>query len=439
MAVTFYLFTRPDKKGDHPIYTSIYLNGSRFCSSIGYSISPEKWDDEKMKVKHGASNARKVPFNTINSRIAAISSRFDTLEANNAKLSKEQIKKQLAEVVGRAAKESDTPEKYGPVNFFHYFDAFILDGKLNHKWALNTVKKWGTLRAHMKKFNPDITLDDFDKETLDAYVRFGATEIHMLDVSIRKELSLLRWYLGWCVDKGYTTNLTFSKYRARLKDTKKPVIFLEKDELLKLYGFKIPKNGTEVVLHDMDGEEYRKVVTEKASMDKVRDLFCFCCFTSLRYSDLAQLQRTNIQDGYIQLTTIKTDDTVNIPINEQAQAILNKYAAFDFDGLALPVISNQKMNQYLKDICELCEFTTPVTIVQYIDGKRKDICQPKWKLMATHAARRTFICTALAAGIPPQVIMKMTGHSDYKAMKPYIEVAERTKDDAMVKFANFLK
>ena len=57
-----------------------------------------------MKVKHGASNARKVPFNTINSRIAAISSRFDTLEANNAKLSKEQFKRQLAEVVGRAAK-----------------------------------------------------------------------------------------------------------------------------------------------------------------------------------------------------------------------------------------------------------------------------------------------------------------------------------------------
>ena len=46
MAVTFYLFTRADKKGDHPIYTSIYLNGSRFCSSIGYSISPEKWESE---------------------------------------------------------------------------------------------------------------------------------------------------------------------------------------------------------------------------------------------------------------------------------------------------------------------------------------------------------------------------------------------------------
>ena len=389
-------------------------------------------------MKHGASNARKVPFNTINSSISALSSKFDTLEANNAKLTKEQIKKQLAEVIGRQVKGEEAEES-GSVGFFKHFDEFILDGKINHKWALNTVKKWGTLRSHMTKFNKDITLDDFDKETLDAYVRFGATEINMLDVSVRKELSLLRWYLGWCVEKGYTTNQVFSKYRARLKDTKKPVIFLEKDELLKLYEFKIPKNGTEVTLHNMEGEEYKKKVTEKASLDKVRDLFCFCCLTSLRYSDLAQLQRTNIKDGYIQLTTIKTDDTVNIPVNEMAQAILDKYAAFDFDGLALPVISNQKMNQYLKDICELCEFTSPVTVVQYIDGKRKDVCFPKWKLIATHAARRTFICTALAAGIAPQVIMKYTGHSDYKAMKPYIEVAERTKDDAMKTFSNYLK
>ena len=186
MAVTFYLFTRPDKKGDHPIYTSIYLNGCRFCSSIGYSISPNKWDDEKMKVKHGASNARKVPFNTINSRISAISSKFDTLEANNAKLTKEQIKKQLAEVIGRQVKGEEAEES-GSVGFFKHFDEFILDGKLNHKWALNTVKKWGTLRSHMTKFNKDITLDDFDKETLDAYVRFGATEINMLDVSVREK------------------------------------------------------------------------------------------------------------------------------------------------------------------------------------------------------------------------------------------------------------
>ena len=436
MAVTYYLLSRPDKRGDYPIYVSIYLSGVRFCSSVGHSINRDKWDSGTMRVRHGASNARKVPYNKINSRLSAITSTFDELESNKAKLTKDQIKRKLASIIGRSV--SGEEEETGQVKFLKHYDEFVLDGKLNLRWAENTIKKWGTLKRHITRFNENILLDDFDKERLDAYVRFCAVEIQMLDVSITKELSLLRWYLGWCVDKGYTQVETFRKYRARLKDTKKPVIFLDKDEFLKLYSFKIPKNGSTVTLHDMNGDEYQKVVSEKQTLDKVRDTFCFCCLTSLRYSDLAQLQRAHITNGVINITTIKTDDPVSIPVNDKAQAILDKYAAFDYDGLALPVISNQKMNQYLKDICELCEFTSPINIVQYCDGKRKDVCIPKWKAIATHAARRTFICLALAAGIPPQVVMKYTGHSDYKSMKPYIEVAEKTKNEAMDKFSNFL-
>ncbi|MCQ2186449.1 MAG: site-specific integrase [Bacteroidales bacterium] len=438
MAVTFYLFTRPDKKGDHPINVSIYLHGVRFCSSIGYSISPQKWDENAMKVKHGASNAKKVPFNLINSRIAAITSTFDALEANNAKLSKDQIKRKLSEVVGRSTGSEDE-ESGGPVGFFKHFDEFLLDGAMNHKWAINTAKKFGTLRKHIMKFNENITLDDWDKETFDAYVRFDAIELQMLDVSISKELTMIRWYLGWCVEKGYTSVVVFKSYKARLKDTKKPVIFLTKEELLKLYNFKIPKNGTTVTLHTMNGDEYVKVVEEKQSLDKVRDLFCFCAYTSLRYSDMAQLQRNHIVNGRIHITTIKTDDAVEIPVNEYAQKILDKYAAFDYDGLALPVISNQKMNKYLKDVCELCEFLEPINIVQYCDGKRKDICEPKWKLIGTHAARRTFICNALAAGVPPQLVMKYTGHADYHAMKPYIEVSDKSREEGMAKIEEFFK
>ena len=59
---------------------------------------------------------------------------------------------------------------------------------------------------------------------------------------------------------------------------------------------------------------------------------------------------------------------------------------------------------------------------------------PKCDLIGTHAARRTFIGFALSSGIPPQVVMKWTGHSDYQAMKPYIEIAEKTKADAMKLF-----
>ncbi len=115
-----------------------------------------------------------------------------------------------------------------------------------------------------------------------------------------------------------------------------------------------------------------------------------------------------------------------------AKAIIAKYENEKFpEGLALPVISNQKMNHYLKDLCELCEFNTPITSVFYRAGQKVEETYPKWALIGTHAGRRTFICFALSSGVPPQVVMKWTGHSDYKAMKPYIDIAEKTKADAM--------
>ena len=67
-------------------------------------------------------------------------------------------------------------------------------------------------------------------------------------------------------------------------------------------------------------------------------------------------------------------------------------------------------------------------------NERIDEVTPKYALLSTHAGRRTFICNALALGIPAQVVMKWTGHSDYKAMKPYIDIADDIKANAMNKF-----
>ena len=115
--------------------------------------------------------------------------------------------------------------------------------------------------------------------------------------------------------------------------------------------------------------------------------------------------------------------------------ILEKYAhvAFEHDK-ALPVISNQKMNDQLKELAELAEIKEPVRETYFKGNKRMDEVKPKYKLISTHAGRRTFICNALSLGIQPQVVMKWTGHSDYKAMKPYIDIADDIKASAMEKF-----
>ena len=89
MPVQFYLFTRPDKQGDHPINVSISLFGERLCTSVGYAIAPDKWDDKTQRVKKNAYNSKKVAYNLINSRLNLIHGHFERLEAIEKKLTKD--------------------------------------------------------------------------------------------------------------------------------------------------------------------------------------------------------------------------------------------------------------------------------------------------------------------------------------------------------------
>ena len=147
---------------------------------------------------------------------------------------------------------------------------------------------------------------------------------------------------------------------------------------------------------------------------------------------MAKLKRSDIVNDHITITTKKTNDRLTIRLNDYSRAILDKYAGYHFPkGLALPVISNQKMNDYLKDLCELCNFREPITRDYFRAGQRRTETWEKWQLVSTHAGRRSFVCNALTRNIAPQVIMKWTGHSDYKAMKPYIDIASQDLDKAM--------
>ena len=152
---------------------------------------------------------------------------------------------------------------------------------------------------------------------------------------------------------------------------------------------------------------------------------------------MAKLRRSDITEEGITVVTKKTHDRVTIELNKYSRAILEKYAGQDFPGgLALPVISNQKMNNYLKDLCELCEINAPVNMDYYKAGRKVAEVVPKFELIGTHAGRRTFVVSALTLGISPEIVMKWTGHSDYQAMRPYIDIVGKAKAEAMEKFNN---
>lgn len=444
MAVKFYLDKRPSKiSKEYPIRVSVCIKGTTLISTIGYSVAKNALEGGRI-TKKGYKNAKGYSAKDINTKLSGLEYHFAQYELDlKHKPTKEELKQQIA----LSLKKTDGDEEQTEVKplvptitLQDRLDEFIAEQGAANQWTVGMVKCWNAFKKHMEEFRPDALLDYFNEAGLIAYVAFLRTTCNMEERTVEKQYAYLKWFMNWAIRKGYTKETTINTYKPKFKVLEKPVIFLTKDELLTLYRYEIPANGTKVDLVNRQGEKYQKIIHDASALAKTKDLFCFCAFTSLRYSDMAKLKRHDIRNGILHVTTQKTNDRIPIEINSFAQEILDKYKdEKHIDDLALPVITNQKMNKYLKDLCELCGFNEPITTVCFRGGKREEVTSPKYALMGTHAGRRTFICFALSSGIPPQVVMKWTGHSDYAAMKPYIDIAEKTKANAMKLFEMEMK
>lgn len=433
MAVKFYLDARANKHNEYPIRASFSIKNQKMATSIGISVSNEVWSNGKVKSKK-YTNSKGLSGLEINSTISKIVSHFGQYELDlDKRPTTDDIKQELQKAL-KGPKDGEEKPVAKAKTIYDDLKEFINEQSIACQWAHATLQCWTTFTHHLESFGKRLVYADFNETGINKFVRHLRIQRNLEEKTVQKQFNNLKWFLNWAIRKGYCKEEYINKYRPKFKVLEKPVIFLTKEELLKLYTYEIPKNGTKVKLVKADGEEYEKTVQEAGALAKTRDLFCFCAFTSLRYSDMASLKRIDVDGDKIYITTKKTNDRLPIDLSKNAKAILEKYKDEQFPlGLALPVISNQKMNHYLKDLGELCGFTTPITIVCYRAGQRVEETYPKYSLIGTHAARRTFICFALSNGVAPQVVMKWTGHSDYKAMRPYIDIAEKTKADAMKK------
>jgi site-specific recombinase XerD len=203
---------------------------------------------------------------------------------------------------------------------------------------------------------------------------------------------------------GWLNKDPFSNYKAKVKDVVR--VYLTEEEIQTIINkdFKI----------------------ERVAM--VRDIFVFSCFTGLAYIDVKQLTKNNISlgidgDKWIFKNRQKTDTTSKIPLLPMAQEIINKYenhpVCINEDRL-LPILSNQKMNAYLKEIADLCEINKDLTF---------------------HIARHTFATTiTLSNGVPLETVSKMLGHTSLKTTQHYAKILDKKiSEDMMILKSKFKK
>lgn len=423
------IFTLESRKKDGVLITEnvpirMRVNFASQCIEFttGYRIDASKWDTDKQRVKNDCTNKLKQSAVEINASLLGyyteIQEIFKKFEVDEVMPTPEQIKGAF-NALHRPSEEEAKPSKKKKVtegnDFYKVFDEFVRDCGRQNDWTHSTYEKFAAVKNHLSNFREGLNFDFFDEKGLNDYVAYLREVKEMCNSTIGKQLAFLKWFLRWAFKQGLHQNNAYDTYKPKLKSTQKKIIFLTWDELTKLRELEIPAN--------------------KQALERVRDVFLFQCFTSLRYSDVVNLRRSDIKAEHIEVTTIKTSDSLIIELNNHSKAILEKYQNVAFeDNKVLPVITNQKMNDYLKELAELAGIDEPVRQTYYRGNERIDEVTPKYALLGTHAGRRTFICNALALGIPPQVVMKWTGHSNYKAMKPYIDIADDIKANAMSKF-----
>ena len=120
--------------------------------------------------------------------------------------------------------------------------------------------------------------------------------------TIEKKLGYLRWFLNWATDRGYNTNLDYKKFHPTLKMTQRKVIYLTKEEIARVRDLELSES--------------------QAYLDPIRDIFLFCCFSGLRHSDVNNLRRSDIKGDHIEVTTVKTADSISIELNKVTRDIL---------------------------------------------------------------------------------------------------------------------
>lgn len=374
----------------------------------------KKWDGRRCR-QNTTHGTKKIPASTINRELdnleEKISSIFYTFEMANHIPTVEELTERVRMGLDKH------------IDIWKTFDEFISDGENIKGWTFNTVKSVQNVRSILKQFRPKLKFEDIDINLLNELVthmttnrvstnEFKTGQKGYSNATIIKHSRTIRWFLSWATQKGYLTLDAWSGWSPGVKTIAQPVIFLEWDELMKLEAAEMYPGSEE---------------------ERAKDFFLFCCFSGLRYSDAAALKKSVVHEDYFDLITVKTGTPLRIELNDHSRRIIEKYK--DAPGeYALPRITNNRLNHLLKDIGEVLDIRTSVLSSQYYGSERIEKNVPKYERLSSHCARRTFVCNALALNIPLHVVMKWTGHTELKSMKPYIEIANNIKKNAMERF-----
>ena len=374
--------TKSRADGKCPVYVRCTMNNQRFELSTSIFICPESWDDKRQQVV-GRSEEAKILNNRLNKISNSVQDVYSQLESKGEPFSTLNVKDKLLGI---------SNEK----GVLEILDGIIkgIEARVGNDYSEGTLKHYKTTRDRLieflrKKFGRnDISLSLVDYSFVNAF-----------DIYLKTEYQLKP-----------NTALTYHKHLKKAMNTGIAMNLISHNPYS---SFKVSRNETHRdYLTIQELEQIRNKEISTLRMETIRDIFIFACYTGLGYAELEKLNRMHIQQGndggkWIIIDRTKTDIRCRVPLLPQAIVILQKYENFPVTqnrGKLLPVYSNQKMNEYLKELAGICGIN---------------------KNLSMHVARHTFATTVtLSNGVPIETVSKMLGHTSLKTTQIYARIVD---------------
>lgn len=283
--------------------------------------------------------------------------------------------------------------------FDYYLNSIIL--KLNKGYSMETYKHYKSSRKRLDEFistqykKTDLPVQSIDYKFLNSFDIFIKKDFNNQLNTAWNYHKHLRRVLNLAISMDYIDKNPYSKFKVGLDETHREILSME--ELHKL--------------------EDKSISIERLSV--VRDIFVFACYTGLSFSDIAKLSRIHLKQGadgkeWIIIDRSKTNNRCRIPILPKAKEILKKYEDYPktaYKEVLLPVLTNQKMNSYLKELGDICGINKSITM---------------------HIARHTFATSVtLGNGVPIETVSKILGHTSLKTTQIYAKILDRKISEDM--------
>ena len=385
------------KNGIAPIYIRITIDGKRVEISTGKTVAIEKWSSEGQNVKGNNDEAR-----TINQFIRLMIGQIEKIHLNisnqNIVPTVFMIKQELLN-----KEENKKPKQKTILEAIAYHNLKMKEKVNIGLISKNTLVRYTMVESKTKKFLmqcynvEDLELTSLKLSYITEFEHYLLTNDKLQTNSAHKYIKNIKTVINMAIGLDWIHTNPFTQFRCSYTNPDREI--LNQIEI------------TEVMNKDL----------KVPRLIKIRDIFIFCCYTGFAYSDVRSFERNSVMvglDGEYWLSTQrqKTGIKESVPLLPQALAIIEKYKNDAYcirKNKLLPVNSNQKFNEYLKEIGILCKIK---------------------KKLTSHIARHTFATTiTLANGVPIETVSSMLGHTSIRTTQIYAKVVEQKVSDDMKK------